>query len=159
MRAAASWAWKNWDAIDFAARRFSAAGQRPDPLDRLLDWMIALESILCRGDGSVSYRVSTRAAILLGHDLPLRLALQKQVGALYGLRSKIVHGSHQDLERTLKKMGDARAVGLQAYEIVRDVFLKLPEHPVLLDREGLVALSLMGFAGGLPDKPIGAVEE
>lgn len=147
MRSAAEWAWARWDKIDFAARRFAAAGQRPDPLDRLLDWMIALESLLCRGDSSeVSYKASTRAAMLLGSNLSERLEIHKEVGALYGIRSRIVHGSHGDLDSAVRKAkaDSPRALAERAYKVARNVFLKLRAHPSLLERDGLLALSLTG---------------
>jgi predicted RNase H-like HicB family nuclease len=72
--------------------RFSEASTRANPTDRLVDLVIALESMFSDGADSVSYKVSRRASAML-QPLGLSAATVYQfVRAAYSSRSSIVHG-------------------------------------------------------------------
>jgi hypothetical protein len=77
--------------VEHGLRRFSDATTRADPADRLVDLVIALESIFSDGGDSISYKVSRRASAMFA---PLGLsakAVFEFVKAAYSSRSKIVH--------------------------------------------------------------------
>jgi hypothetical protein len=87
--------WKS--RIDIAIRRMlSAAQQRTDPADRLVDSVIALENLFGTIEGEPRFRVSSAMAWLLGGDAADRRSLQSEVKGLYDDRSKIVHGGTFD---------------------------------------------------------------
>jgi len=61
---------------------------------KILDCVVALESLFSKsGEGTeIGFRISNRAAILLGENSAKRLELRKEVRDFYNQRSKIVHG-------------------------------------------------------------------
>lgn len=80
--------------------RFSQASARAIPTDRLVDLVIALESMFSEDADSVSYKVSRRASAML-RPIGLSAATVYQfVRAAYSSRSSIVHGrvaAHRNL--------------------------------------------------------------
>jgi hypothetical protein len=95
--------WAEWTALvhanyssklDIAVRRtLSAATERADPTDGLIDAVIAWENLFGSGSGESTLRVSASVAWLLGTNAPERAAIRDQVKKIYDLRSKVVHGS------------------------------------------------------------------
>jgi hypothetical protein len=76
--------------------RLNTALKRRDNSDRALDCGIAVEMLLNeKGDptSDITYRLSLRAARLLGKTLSERQAIRKKVRALYTLRSNAAHGA------------------------------------------------------------------
>jgi len=71
--------------------RFNQALRRSPHEDRALDLAIALESLLVDNAGENTYRLGLRAALLLGGSLAQRKHTRAVIGALYALRSKLVH--------------------------------------------------------------------
>lgn len=98
-RAARSEGVRNRGALGGALRRFEYAGERYRPEDRLVDLMIAAESLFLEdaGDpqsrGELRYRLAIRSAFFI--DMPSRS--RRQVFDLmrraYDTRSKVVHGN------------------------------------------------------------------
>jgi hypothetical protein len=85
--------------ITVALRRLNLAGLREMPSDSALELGIAIEALLSEpGDptDSISYRLQTRAAVLLGRSIAEREETAGQVSRLYGLRSAAAHGSDLD---------------------------------------------------------------
>jgi len=77
-----------------ALRRFLNALSRDQAVDRLLDCVIALEAILLGGEESeLIFRFKTYGAWWLAQNESEREQLFAQLGKLYSLRSKIVHGN------------------------------------------------------------------
>jgi hypothetical protein len=72
--------------------------------DRILDLGIAAEIALMHetsggsgdGKGEITAKMSSRGAWLLGHDGTERLAISKELKALYGARSKVAHSGRAD---------------------------------------------------------------
>jgi hypothetical protein len=63
--------------------------------EAFLLFAIALESIMLpKGDRELSYRLRIRTAHLLGRTASERRGISKEIGALYGIRSNIVHNGH-----------------------------------------------------------------
>ena len=95
--------------------RWTGEATKPDILSaRFTKLAVALESFI-GGDSNVAYlstrgitaTLAERAAFLIGGSIEEKLAIHKKVAALYGKRSKIVHGSSDDLEfKDLKEFSE-----------------------------------------------------
>jgi hypothetical protein len=79
---------------DLALRRFNLAYERALPEDRLIDYAIALEALLLKGDEQqeLSYRLALRGSALLGENPDARLEIFSRLRTAYSTRSNIVHG-------------------------------------------------------------------
>lgn len=92
--------------INLALRRFNYAHERKRPEDKLIDYMIALETAYIVDDpGEYGYKIAIRAASLLGKTLHEKEEIFLEIKKAYHLRSKIVHGS--------KKVGDKNSISIQ----------------------------------------------
>lgn len=140
--------------LQLALRRFNYAYTREIIGDRILDLVIALESLLSPdGPGEIGYKVATRGVRLLrargsqAHFDALR--------ALYGLRSDIVHrGLHEKLHdsKAMKRLGVALGAtpgliggGLvedtleRAHRLVAEIITAYLRHRSVADAEAVVA--------------------
>lgn len=83
--------------LEVAARRITAAlSQRLDPSDRLIDAVIAWESLF-GADQEATLRVTGSLSWLLEPDSPNdREMLRLETARIYGLRSRVVHGRQED---------------------------------------------------------------
>jgi len=85
---------------DIAVRRFNLGYERSRVEDKLIDYMVGFEALLLPGvEGELGYRMSLRAAALLGEGPHDRAAVQRNVKKAYTLRSDIVHGSRKKHKR------------------------------------------------------------
>lgn len=85
----------NRDIIRWPLRRFGVAMQRAFMEDRLVDFVIALESLFSRETDpqrNPGALIAERANRLLGGDRPTRKLRTSQILSAYGLRSALVHG-------------------------------------------------------------------
>lgn len=81
-------------AIGMALRRFRYASEREREEDRLVDLLIAAESLFLQDEGKeLSYRLRQRVALLLGTTFKDRLEISDDIKMAYDSRSKVVHGS------------------------------------------------------------------
>jgi len=79
------------DDLKIALRRFNSSyGEILE--DRLLDQMIALESLYLVDPQELSYRLALRAAFLIGADEKQRKQVLNDLKDAYNARSKIIHG-------------------------------------------------------------------
>jgi hypothetical protein len=128
-------AWRLWTdkinkrrvpSIEVAIHRLlRAVNERRDATDMLIDCVIAWESMVGSREGEPTLRVSTALAWLLETTKEKRIALQKQVKKLYGLRSDVVHGNRiLDNEEVAKVYQEAIGITLDA---LRRLFDKRPE--------------------------------
>lgn len=83
---------------DLALHRFSAGIARASHVDGVLDFVIALESLLLPYDenarrGELGYRFRVHGAHLLSPTKSQRRQAARQLSDLYSLRSRLVHGS------------------------------------------------------------------
>lgn len=88
--------------ITVALRRLNLAGLRNTRSDIALELGIALEALLSEASDphdSISYRLKTRAAVLLSGSIAEREETARQVSRLYGLRSAAAHGEDLDGHR------------------------------------------------------------
>lgn len=94
---------KNNPHIGVVIRRYNLSVGRSTPEDALINLAIAFEALyLPDGDAELKYRLQVRCACHLGNSSAERLTIFEQVGDLYKMRSRIVHGSSATLERAAK---------------------------------------------------------
>lgn len=80
--------------LTLAIRRFSLALNRPSGDDKLIDLMICAEALFLRVEqGELTYKLSHRAALLLGGDAAEQREIFSFFGKAYAMRSKVVHGA------------------------------------------------------------------
>ena len=92
-------------SIDVALSKFNHSYARESPYEHLVDLATALEAALISGEREtegLTLRLRSRVAALLATADDPALALFADVGVLYGLRSKLVHGG-QIKEKDLRK--------------------------------------------------------
>jgi hypothetical protein len=101
-------------SLDIAARRLvSAVAHRLDRSDSLIDAVMVWENLL--GTASeVTFRVSAALAKLLEPDASKRPALRKRLSDIYGIRSRLVHGSAVEPSTVEKACADAVDVAVRA---------------------------------------------
>ncbi|HEV2913276.1 MAG TPA: hypothetical protein VGX92_08170 [Pyrinomonadaceae bacterium] len=122
--------------LNIAITRFNDSYRRPDARERIIDLVIALENLF--GEETVGqttevgYRLRMRAAKYLGEDAPQRKDLVRFISILYELRSSIVHGDSEGVERIatkrLKKSLDD--VVKDTENLVRRALLKMLANPL-----------------------------
>lgn len=83
---------KEMKFLHVAINRFSSSIENENPEDKVVDYVISLESLLLSSPGEASLRISARAAMLLGENDDDREFLWKFMRQSYNLRSGIVHG-------------------------------------------------------------------
>lgn len=82
--------------VDVAAKRLvSAVAHRMDKADALIDAVMVWENLLGTSN-EVTFRVSASLAKLIETDGEKRLRLKKALSDVYGVRSRIVHGTPVD---------------------------------------------------------------
>lgn len=78
--------------INLALERFKSGIEESNVKNMIIDFLIAFEALYLEGKDELAYRLSTRAAILLGkNDVQTERIKEVMVDA-YNIRSKIVHG-------------------------------------------------------------------
>jgi hypothetical protein len=89
--------------LNTAVRRYSYAHERHRLEDKIVDLLIAAESLFLsdykKDDpyiGEIRYRMSLRAAVFLGSDGESRRRIFRQMRAAYDLRSLVVHGGEAE---------------------------------------------------------------
>ena len=105
--------------IEIAIRRFNYAYERVSLEDKLIDYIIAFESLLLTGEQEKKFRFALSGAFLLGKEkkvLKERNRYMKEVkeylSEAYKLRSNIVHGS----KKLKKKIEiDKKEIPMQAF--------------------------------------------
>ena len=97
-------------SLDAALGRFNASHIPGNPFEHLVDLSTALEAILAGGETdneALTFRLKSRAAVLLATDEDPARTIFDDVGRLYGLRSKVVHGGQMkqtDLRKIVGKV-------------------------------------------------------
>lgn len=87
------------DGFAFSLRRFSQSFERADPDDRIVDLVIAGESIFIgdtesNGRGELRFRFALRAAKFVDHPTYGRRDMLDVMQRAYDARSAVVHGGH-----------------------------------------------------------------
>lgn len=106
-------------------RLLLAETERKDPVDVLIDAVIAWENLVGSSNGEPTLRVSAALAWLLAKDSTERAKLQNDFAKLYNLRSRIVHGSGVlTVNEATTKPQEAVKIALDA---LREIFENRPE--------------------------------
>ncbi|MET8253949.1 hypothetical protein [Micromonospora sp. NPDC005197] len=117
--------------IDLALSRIlKASGERRDPSDVLIDSVIAWERLFGTKEGEPTFRISTSIAILLGETFEERMEIKTRLSTIYGLRSKVVHGSGHLKPSEYAFCYEALDVAIRAVRILfldRADILQLPD--------------------------------
>ena len=88
--------------------------------DKILDVAIVLEQMYELDQGEISFKLKTRAASFLKTDTAARLEVFRDVGMLYGVRSRIVHRGKK--KPSVKAKRDAFEKG---FDVARGSVIKL----------------------------------
>jgi hypothetical protein len=102
---------------DFVISRFIAASAHEDEAEAIFDYVIALEALLVpEAQSEVSYRISMHGAHYIATDSSERKAIFQDLKTLYGVRSRLAHGSgappKKDLYLLRLKARDLAARGI-----------------------------------------------
>ncbi len=83
-----------------ASSRLGFGMERRFDVDKLLDYMIGLESLyLPDGNDELTFRLSLRIAFVVNQEMAERKNLFKFLKKMYGVRSKIAHGKKHELTK------------------------------------------------------------
>lgn len=113
------------------SRVIRAVAERRDPVDVLIDSVIAWENLFGSSQGEPTLRVTASMALLLERDTHKRLELREKLARIYTLRSKAVHGSSQPKPEEITLCYEALDYSINA---LRVVFKERPE--LLEDKDG-----------------------
>lgn len=132
--------WRDWydrlntryvDKIELAITRIlRAIAERREPSDVLIDSVIAWENLFGTSEGEPTFRVTMCLAKLLEDTHEKRKELRTKLSAIYGLRSKVVHGSRNLKADEYSKCQDALDVAIAAVRTLttdRTDILELPD--------------------------------
>lgn len=146
-------AWTKWTnlvrenrsaGISIALRRIlRALGERNDPEDVLLDAVVVWENLV-GGSQEAVLRITSALAWLLGSDEADRLERRGEYKDIYGLRSKIVHGSLTDRGIVASQARKAVEISLAA---LRELFENHPELLAMKSEERSLRLLLGAHVG------------
>lgn len=84
------------DFLTIPINRFNFANDRERPEDKLIDYIIAFESLFTKEPQELSYRLSIRVSFFMGKSYKDRKEIFTLIKKAYDLRSKIVHGMNYD---------------------------------------------------------------
>lgn len=111
-------------SLDIAIKRLNMAYLRDTDEDTILDLMIGIEALVIANDdlGEISYKVSTRTALILSTLSSYPHTIAETVGhikKLYRFRSKVVHG--ETIPETLKIIKFTEDSSISAVDLARTV--------------------------------------
>jgi hypothetical protein len=129
-----------------ALRRFSFAADRALPDDKIVDLLIAAESLFFSDirppdRGEYRFRLSTRIALLLGETRDDRMQIAKFMRHAYDARSGVVHGGDPGKENLRALNGD-RVSAAECASVLEE----------LLRHALRVAISRLAGGGNFPPK-------
>jgi hypothetical protein len=129
-----------------ALRRFTFAVDRLLPEDKIVDLLIAAESLFFsdiskKDRGEYRFRLSTRVALLLGETRGERMQIAKFMRHAYDARSGIVHGGDPG-EKNLRALNGDRASATECASVLEE----------LLRRALQVAISRLADGEKFPPK-------
>jgi hypothetical protein len=88
---------KTLGPLHLALDRLNLARRRASPGNKAIELAIALEALVgTRENDSLTHKVSTRAAVIMGGDLAGRMMRRRLIKGLYTARSSVVHGGSID---------------------------------------------------------------
>ena len=132
-----SWRLNNaLNVLDLTLERFHSAyhGQIED---RIIDQMIAFESLFLRESQEVTYKLALRTAFLLGKIKSKRIEIFKNMKKAYNYRSRIVHGDNpptrEELQVIVPNTGDYLRQSIQKFLFLLSSGISLNEIRSKLD--------------------------
>jgi hypothetical protein len=103
--------------LDIAGSRLILARNRLSLINKAIEGSICLESLLTDEENAeISYRLSLRAALLIGTDSTERLEIWNKLKKFYNLRSKGVHGSHKSKPDDSKTVDDGLSICMRVLQ-------------------------------------------
>ncbi|MFA5351732.1 MAG: hypothetical protein WC304_00445 [Candidatus Gracilibacteria bacterium] len=87
-------------------RRFHSALSESNPYDRLIEFIVALESLFNDGGGEITYKIALRSAYFIGQNSVERKFIYEMIRDAYKHRSYILHGGNLGF-RAKKKGNEA----------------------------------------------------
>lgn len=122
--------------VSVATRRFNLGYARREREDRLIDYVVGLESLLGDSSGDLRYRFALRSAALLGDRADSRQAIREELEAAYNERNKIVHGSRVGPTGTIKIGTDGRKMPFAEFVDRIEEYLRRAITEYLVGRKG-----------------------
>ena len=118
--------------LDRSIRRFSNAIENRSTEERIVDFVISLESLYSSNEQELAYKFSIRVAAILGSNSREKINLQRMMHKIYDMRIRIVHGGKipKQIKLERKSLEMVRAVELLE-RISRNsimIFFELLEH-------------------------------
>jgi hypothetical protein len=121
-------AWEAWykllstpgaERIQLAISRVvRASAERRDPVDVLIDSVIAWENLFGTKDGEPTLRVTASLALLLESDPMKRRKFRTKLGKMYALRSDAVHGTAMPKPSEMSLCFEALDVAIRALRVI-----------------------------------------
>lgn len=130
--------------LNNAIRRYEYAGERQRPEDRIIDLMIAAESLFLHGSGSAQergelrYRLAIRTAFFVGSSSLSRHQVFDLMRRAYDVRSKIVHGDPPTSVRLNEETLSLQELAVRVEETIRLALRKMIRNAV--ERKGARSL-------------------
>lgn len=112
------------------SRIVRATAERHDPVDVLIDSVIAWENLFGTNEGEPTLRVAASLTLLLGPDPKHRGDLRRKLTKIYGLRSKVVHGDSLPRQTEMHLCQEALDVAIRALRAI------LKDRPDLIKMNG-----------------------
>lgn len=117
--------------LDVALRRFGYAGERHRPEDRVIDLLIAAESLFLNdieNVGELRFRLSLRAAMFIDTDTEEeQIMIYKHMRKAYDVRSTIVHGGSPELPAK----PDGTVYSLSEFSEITAEYIRMAIHKVI----------------------------
>ncbi|MFG3090997.1 hypothetical protein ACGGAI_25560 [Streptomyces antibioticus] len=145
MRAWAEWYGRlngdHFKRVELAlSRTLRAAAERRDPSDVLIDAVIAWENLFGTKDGEPTFRITMCLARLLKSSPTERLELKAELGKIYTLRSKVVHGSAALKPADHPRCQRALEVAIEAIRVLATERVDILALPTGADRSAALLL-------------------
>jgi hypothetical protein len=129
--------------VGVALRRFNLGYTRREREDRLIDYVVGLESLLVESPGELRYRFALRGAALLGGSADSRQAVRELLEAAYNARNDIVHGSKVRATELLKIGKDGRKLAFAEVVDTIEEYLRRGTKEYLIGRRGETKESIL----------------
>lgn len=133
------------DRVRISLQRLCQAMLRSNPGDKAADLSIALEALLSDQAGEHTWKVSTRAAVLTGWDLPSKLHRRSIIAAAYQMRSTMVHRGSTG--NTVRVTGLGQLPALIVVKEARDICASVIR--AIIERGGIPSLPEFDVSGGV----------
>jgi hypothetical protein len=94
--------------VETAVRRLNSGLARLKAEDAFIDYMVGMESMMTdqKQTGEITYKISMRTSAMIGSSLAERAEIKRDMNALYGKRSGVLHGkpNSTDLTADVKRL-------------------------------------------------------